>query len=534
MVEPFRRELAVYELLEPFFDPVWYLIQYPEVDGSRADPLEHYILHGEKKGYQPNEVFSPTGYLQTNPDVAQAGAAPFEHYIRFGIFEGRRPCGEIDLDAYTRASGCGSVHEAFEYFINSRFDRAEVLRPFFDEQWYIDNYLEPGTPKTDALAHYIWVGEKLGNQPNSLFDPIGYFNQTDDLVLGMSPFEHFIRHGIEEGRTPGRGMNLRVYAALRGMSDFHEAYKAYVAESKDNIAPPSLTDAVEAAAKLMGDPANIKPNVRVVVGVVISYENNEQIERTLKSTRRALSFCPQAVASISVWDNGNEGKFRQAGDLPDDVKLLSEGRGLGFANGHNRLMRDAFENGADIYITCNPDGAFHPDCIKYLLAMNEAQGGKALIEAIQFPEEHPKIYSPQTLESPWVSGACLMISRDVWNATQGFDPNIFLYCDDVDLSWTVRYCGLKTMVCPRAIFYHDVSQRGYSAWRYKESLISARYMAIKWGSPKFKIWTEQELMINRFVNSLTDLPSYSELKPLRGVSQITDFTRHFSFAPVRW
>ena len=41
----------------------------------------------------------------------------------------------------------------------------------------------------------------------------------------------------------------------------------------------------------------------------------------------------------------------------------------------------------------------------------------------------------------WLTGACLMISRELWDRLGGFDDRYFLYWEDVDLSWRCEEAG---------------------------------------------------------------------------------------------
>jgi GT2 family glycosyltransferase len=197
-------------------------------------------------------------------------------------------------------------------------------------------------------------------------------------------------------------------------------------------------------------------------------------------------------------------------------------------------MHAAFAAGADVYIAANPNGAFHPDCIRALLVMNRRQDSHALIEALQFPEEHPKFYHPVTLRTRWVSDVCLLIPRLLWEKTGGFDSNFYLYCEDVDLSWVAHRFGFQTLTCPAALFHHDISTREDEAWRRRELLVSGRYLAHKWGDPQFMDWTERRLFEEGFVAELGELPPLDDLPTIGDGAKFADFRNGLFFSPVRW
>jgi len=66
----------------------------------------------------------------------------------------------------------------------------------------------------------------------------------------------------------------------------------------------------------------------------------------------------------------------------------------------------------------------------------------------------------QTTEVDSVSGACLMVRRAVVDAIQGFDPEYYLYGEDMDFCWRAKLAGWKVMYCPNAVITHFGGQGG--------------------------------------------------------------------------
>jgi DNA-binding Lrp family transcriptional regulator len=73
------------------FDPVYYLLTYPDVRIADTDPIKHFVNYGWKEGRNPSESFITTFYVNTNPDVQLAGRNPLVHYVLHGKKEGRVP-----------------------------------------------------------------------------------------------------------------------------------------------------------------------------------------------------------------------------------------------------------------------------------------------------------------------------------------------------------------------------------------------------------------------------------------------------------
>lgn len=52
------------------------------------------------------------------------------------------------------------------------------------------------------------------------------------------------------------------------------------------------------------------------------------------------------------------------------------------------------------------------------------------------------------------SGACLMVTAELFDELGGFDPDFLIYFDDYDLSWRARLLGYRAVVVPESTIYH--------------------------------------------------------------------------------
>jgi len=73
-----------------FFDPAYYLLNYPDVRNADIDPLTHFNEHGWREGRNPSQKFDVKYYVESNPDVRNSKVNPLFHYIRYGRKEGRK------------------------------------------------------------------------------------------------------------------------------------------------------------------------------------------------------------------------------------------------------------------------------------------------------------------------------------------------------------------------------------------------------------------------------------------------------------
>jgi len=134
------------------------------------------------------------------------------------------------------------------------------------------------------------------------------------------------------------------------------------------------------------------------------------------------------------------------------VELCRSGANVGFGRGHNA---NAARGSAPFLFVLNQDCELEPGVLDGVLASaGMASSDVAAWELRQIPYEHPKGYDPVSLETPWTSGAATLFRREAFDAVGGFEPRIFMYGEDVDLSWRLRSRGWRLLYQPKLACVH--------------------------------------------------------------------------------
>lgn len=266
---------------------------------------------------------------------------------------------------------------------------------------------------------------------------------------------------------------------------------------------------------------------RIAMGIVTHQNNERQLAKGIAAARLAAARS-KLTGSYLIFVMHNGGPIPVP--MGEDIVVLPNEVNLGFGAAHNTMMQEAFHSGFDAYLTLNPDGALHPDAMDHLIAAAYSSSADALVEALQFPCEHPKVYDEYTRETSWVSGACLLITRRVHQLTNGFDQGFFMYCEDVDLSWRARASGIRLKTCPQAWFLHETSNREMSASTLSMILHSTCRLAQKWRQLPLEHWArdlaEERHVLIKEQKGVEPVPEHWLIVP-----SIENMT---AFSPKRW
>jgi len=159
------------------------------------------------------------------------------------------------------------------------------------------------------------------------------------------------------------------------------------------------------------------------------------------------------------------------------VTLVRSGQNLGFAGGANLGSR---KSAGDILVFLNNDVQLSRNWLKTMVStiqemgpavvggnvffadkpflLNHAGGMFSLLGSgydVGFGSRYDEFSRPAH-ETGYVSGAALMIPRQIFNELGGFSEDYFLYCEDVDLCWRAWLQGRRVLLQPEAVAYHKL------------------------------------------------------------------------------
>ncbi|HMK61282.1 MAG TPA: glycosyltransferase [Dissulfurispiraceae bacterium] len=187
-------------------------------------------------------------------------------------------------------------------------------------------------------------------------------------------------------------------------------------------------------------------------------------------------------------------------------KVIRSPQNLGFAKGNNRAAEAAE---GDLILFLNNDTVVHDKWLDAMVNMIEAYpkcgivGSKLLYPdntiqhvGVAFDHKgncvHPfKRYAADFREAlpagerEAVTGACMLMRKEIFKAVGGFDEGYMHGSEDIDLCLKVRKLGLKVMYCPDSVVTHyeqiSLKDQG-SHYKKKTTRRNRKLFMRRWGS----------------------------------------------------
>ncbi|MEM1953506.1 glycosyltransferase family 2 protein [Meiothermus cerbereus] len=219
----------------------------------------------------------------------------------------------------------------------------------------------------------------------------------------------------------------------------------------------------------MSNPNN--KNESTVFVLVLNWNGWQDTVKCIESLKSLTYPNYEIVVLDNASTNDSVARIRE---VHPDVTLMETGANLGFSGGNNVGIRYALEKGAKYVWLLNNDTKVDPQALSFLVKCAEEESRIGLVGSILIYMDQPgriqawgggkvSLYSgrPWLLTSPgqpdYISGASMLIRREVLETVGLLDENYFMYWDDVDYSFRVRKAGWALAVASDSIVYHKDS-----------------------------------------------------------------------------
>ncbi len=206
-----------------------------------------------------------------------------------------------------------------------------------------------------------------------------------------------------------------------------------------------------------------------VSAVVVAYRSGEALTRCLASLLAA-----RGVLEILVVDNGGGGAEIEAARGLAGVRVVEANENLGYGAGCNAGGAEARGN---VLLFLNADTEVDPAAPaalaaalgdseigvvapRILLADDperlNADGNVVHVTGLAWPGRWGEPAEPagELHDVPYASGAALALRAETFRELGGFAPELFLYQEDLELSWRARLAGYRVVVEPAATVRH--------------------------------------------------------------------------------
>ena len=221
--------------------------------------------------------------------------------------------------------------------------------------------------------------------------------------------------------------------------------------------------------------------------IIVNYNVKEFVKNLLFSLNKALE---NFTSEIIVVDNASsDGSVEDIGPKFPNVKLIANKKNVGFGKANNQALE--ISKGKYI-VLLNPDTIVREDTFTKLVKFFKAnpETGMATCKVLN-PDGTIQLACRRSFPGPWtsftkitglskifpnsklfarynltyldenetnevdaISGSFMMFTREVYKKVGGFDPQFFMYGEDLDLCFRVQKAGYKVYYVPETEIIH--------------------------------------------------------------------------------
>lgn len=293
----------------------------------------------------------------------------------------------------------------------------------------------------------------------------------------------------------------------------------------------------------------ISPHMEVSI-IIVNYNTKDLLGNCIDSIK--ANTIGSTYEIIVVDNNSHDGSIEMLRSVYPDVRVIESPSNLGFGKANNLGMQHAVGNyffllNSDTILLNDAVSEFHRKAIElkerygHIGALGTILMGKDMTPCHSFGKfltpsyelketiakylrflQDSELLRPTmvngTKEVEYVTGADMFVPREAFEATGGFDPDFFMYCEDVDWQKRMKDKGYVSLIVdgPQIIHLEGGSDKGEKkTWSFSR-LTNSEKSRLLYRKKHYNRWI---LPWFRILHTILKLPLYITLSMIKKDTQ---------------
>lgn len=361
------------------------------------------------------------------------------------------------------------------------------LSRLFDKAYYLKQYPDVRKADVDPIEHYVLYGWKEGRNPALWFDTNEYLEKNPDVAqAGVNPFAHWIKnnkHKVNKSKIQSLKYILghirdNPFLIKKFFKEVNRAgFRYALFKTKEYIKKFTPTNENFDLNLIENDEITViefKDIPNPIVSIIIPVYN--KFRYTYACLKSIYKHTDLDKIEVIITDDASTDETRHIDRYVKNVKVIKNAQPLGFLKNCNNASKYAKGN---YILFLNNDTQVQADWLDWLLKTFNYDkkigmvGSKLVYPDGRLQEAGGIIWKDGTgwnygrLDDPnkpeynyvkevdYISGACILIKKELWDEIGGFDERYTpAYFEDTDLAFEIRKRGYKVVYQPKSVVVH--------------------------------------------------------------------------------
>lgn len=251
-----------------------------------------------------------------------------------------------------------------------------------------------------------------------------------------------------------------------------------------------------------------------ISGSIVLFNNpQEQLQKAINSFLNT-----ELNVKLYLIDNSPTDELKYLSEKDVRIEYIFNNHNAGFGTAHNIGIKKSYEAGFQYHLILNPDIYHDRGVLENIISFMESKSDVGLVmPQVLYPNGDIQYLAKllptpldffvrrlmpfkkmkkalndkfelrfsgydSIMDIPYLSGCYMVFKTELLKKINGFDENIFLHMEDIDITRRSIQAGYRTVFYPSVFVYHDHEFKSFKNLRtLKIYLRSAVYYFNKWG-----------------------------------------------------